>query len=44
MRPGPELPQGESTDLNRGEIEQIAESFGEKGLRVLAFCPEVSGF
>jgi len=35
--------QGESTDLNRGEIEQIAESFGEKGLRVLAFAQKSAG-
>ena len=35
--------QGESTDLNRGEIEQIAESFWEKGLRVLAFAQKSAG-
>jgi Ca2+-transporting ATPase len=29
---------GEPADLNRDEIEQIAESFAEKGLRVLAFA------
>lgn len=30
--------QGKTTDLNRNAIEQIAESFAEKGLRVLAFA------
>ncbi len=30
--------QGKPTDLKREEIEQIAESFAEKGLRVLAFA------
>jgi Ca2+-transporting ATPase len=29
---------GEPADLNREDIEQIAESFAEKGLRVLAFA------
>ncbi len=30
--------QGGSTDLNRDKVEQVAESFAEKGLRVLAFA------
>ena len=30
--------QGKSTDLNRDEVEHMAETFAEKGLRVLAFA------
>jgi Ca2+-transporting ATPase len=34
--------QGEPTDLNPIEIEHIAESFAEKGLRVLAFAQKAA--
>ena len=30
--------QGQSSELHREDIEQVAESFAEKGLRVLAFA------
>jgi len=30
--------QGESSELHREELEQVADSFAEKGLRVLAFA------
>ncbi|NEQ32345.1 MAG: HAD-IC family P-type ATPase [Leptolyngbya sp. SIO4C5] len=34
--------QGKTTNLNQAEIEQIAESFAAKGLRVLAFAQKLT--